>query len=130
MNAGVFPKALTVAVVLACGAPGPIQADPKIKLEPKHIDLGVIEEGSRFERFVEVTNVGDGVLVITDVKTSCGCTAATVDGVVELSANESQKIRVTFDSKNMDGHVKKNVVISSTDPVLPKVSVPLEADAG
>jgi Protein of unknown function (DUF1573) len=129
MSVRVFPmRALAAALALACGGAAVAHADPSIMLNPTHIDLGVIQEGTQYERFIEVSNRGDGTLVVTDVKTSCGCTAATVDGVVELTKGQTQKIRVTFDSKHMDGHVKKNVIISSNDPALPKVSVPLEAD--
>jgi Protein of unknown function (DUF1573) len=114
--------ALAALLVLAAGN---ATAAPSIRVNPPEINLGQIESGTTYERTLEVTNAGDGVLVITDVKTSCGCTAAAVDGVVELTNGQSQTVRVSFDSKNMDGEIHKNVIISSTDPELPKVSVPL-----
>ncbi|MBZ0270211.1 DUF1573 domain-containing protein [bacterium] len=121
-------KAATSAAALAALfglAAGGAMAAPSIRVNPPQIELGQIESGMTYERTVEVTNAGDGILVITDVKTSCGCTAAAVDGVVELAAGQKQTVRVTFDSKNMDGEIHKNVIISSTDPELPKVSIPL-----
>jgi hypothetical protein len=103
-------------------------AAPTIQVEPSAIDLGVIQAGNVFERFVEVTNAGDGTLVIEDVQTSCGCTAASVDGVVELGPGVTQKVRVTFDSKDMDGTIKKNVTIKTNDPEMPAFIVELHAD--
>jgi hypothetical protein len=107
---------------------GTATAEPRLFVEPKEIDLGVIQEGNSFERFLEISNAGDGVLVLEDVKTSCGCTAAAVEGVVELTAGQSQKIRVTFNSKNMDGDITKKVTISTNDPITPQVSVNLKAN--
>ncbi len=118
-------SALSAAVALSATSAA---AAPTIQVEPSKIDLGVVQEGNVFERFVEVTNVGDGTLVIEDVKTSCGCTAAAVDGVVELSAGVMQKVRVTFDTKNMDGTVKKNVKIHTNDPAMPEYIVEVHAD--
>lgn len=114
--------------LLALALTSPSAAAPSVQVKPGKIDLGVIEEGQFFERFLEVSNGGDGVLVLEDVKTSCGCTAAAVEGIAELRAGESQKVRVTFDSKNMDGTVKKRVTITTNDPALPQVAVDLVAE--
>jgi hypothetical protein len=103
-------------------------ADPKAEVAPMTIELGKIDEGGSFERFVEVKNVGDGVLVLEDVKTSCGCTAAAVDGVTELKAGESQKVKVTFSSKGMEGVITKKVSIFTTDPEHKQIDVTLSAD--
>lgn len=124
----IVPVRFALSAVLIGSLASIASADPILKVEPIQIDLGVIQEGNLFERFLEVSNIGDGVLVIQDVKTSCGCTAVAVDGIVELEAGESQKIRVTFDSKNMDGGITKRVTISSNDPKMPKAVIKLIAD--
>jgi len=115
---------LVLAIVPATGA----KADPKAWIEPTELDLGSIEENQIFERFVEIKNVGDGILVVEDLKTSCGCTAAAVDGAVELAAGASQKVRVTFNSKGMDGAIKKTVTISTNDPAQAHHKVTIVAD--
>jgi hypothetical protein len=91
-------------------------AAPKASIEPMEIDLGNVEEGQSFERFVEITNAGDGILVLEDVKTSCGCTAAALDGVAELRAGDTERITITFNTKNLEGEVAKNVTVSTNDP--------------
>lgn len=111
---GSVPAFALLALALVAS---PASADPKAWVDPVEIDLGVIEEGKLFERYVEVKNVGDGVLVIEDLKSSCGCTAAAVDGAVELTAGKSQRVRLTFNSKGMDGPVHKSVTMQTNDPV-------------
>lgn len=109
-------------------AAGAALAAPKIFVDPTEIDLGVIEEGKLFERYIEVKNVGDGTLVVEDLKTSCGCTAAAVDKAVDLTAGVSQKVRVTFNTKGMDGSVHKSITITTNDPEQPTTEVRLTAD--
>ena len=107
-------SALTLLALLGStllASPG--WAAPEAQVEPMEIDLGTVNAGSSFERFLTLTNVGDGTLVLEDVKTSCGCTAASVDGIVELGAGESEQIRVTFNSKNFEGPVTKKVTITT-----------------
>lgn len=116
------------AVLLALALPAVSKAEPQATVEPKTIELGEIEEGGQYERYLELTNTGDGVLTLEDVKTSCGCTAAAVDTDVELKAGETQKIRVTFNSRNMEGGVTKKVTIRTNDPVNPSLEVVLRAN--
>ena len=46
----------------------------KIEFKNETIDYGEIEKGSDGVRVFEFTNNGDAPLVISDVKSSCGCT--------------------------------------------------------
>jgi hypothetical protein len=121
----------TTVAALAAAAwllPSAALAAPTVQIEPDEIDLGTIDEGNLYERFVTITNAGDGVLVLEDIKTSCGCTAAAVDGVVELTSGESQEVRLTFNSKNMDGEIHKKVTIFTNDPKQPQSVVMLKGD--
>jgi hypothetical protein len=103
-------------------------AAPKAQIDPHEIQLGRIEEGGEFERFVEVKNLGDAVLIIEDVETTCGCTAATVDGVVELQPGQAEKVRVKFNSRGMEGAVTKRVTIVTNDPEARRTEIQLKAD--
>ncbi len=120
--------------VLACGAAlwlgfaARASADPKAFVEPTTVDLGIVEEGKLFERYVEIKNVGDGVLLLEDLKTSCGCTAAAVDGEVELTSGKSQKVRLTFNTRNMDGPVEKRVTLTTNDPSQRHFEVKIKAN--
>jgi hypothetical protein len=101
---------------------------PKAQVTPAKIELGQINEGNTFERVLELKNVGDGKLILEDVKASCGCTTAAVDGTVELDAGEIENIRVTFNSKGMEGQVTKQVTVTTNDPEHKQMEVILTAD--
>lgn len=64
---------LLVAVVF--GATVYAQSGPKIEFKTETIDYGTVKKGEdNGIRIFEFTNTGDAPLVISDVKTSCGCT--------------------------------------------------------
>ena len=47
----------------------------KIEFESKTIDYGTIEKGSDGIRVFKFKNTGNAPLIVSDVKSSCGCTA-------------------------------------------------------
>jgi hypothetical protein len=110
-RSGLWAFILTCAVLV-----GVAQAAPKAKVEPLVLDLGEIDEGPQFERTITLTNVGDGLLVLENLNTTCGCTAAATDGTVELKGGESKEIRITFSSKGQDGETKKKITLTTNDP--------------
>jgi translation initiation factor 1 (eIF-1/SUI1) len=113
----------SVAAPLSSGG-----AAPKAQVTPTKIELGQINEGNTFERVLELKNVGDEKLILEDVKASCGCTTAAVDGTVELDPGEVESIRVTFNSKGMEGQVTKQVSVYTNDPEHRQLEVNLTAD--
>jgi hypothetical protein len=125
---GAWRAAALAAAAALLTLPAVSEAEPKAVLDPATIELGEIEEGGEYERFVELRNAGDGVLTLEDVKTSCGCTAAAVDTDVKLKAGESQKIRVTFNSRGMEGGVTKKVTVKTNDPMTPSMEIVLKAN--
>ncbi len=46
----------------------------KISFKEDTVDYGTIAKGSDGVRVFEFTNTGDAPLIISDVKSSCGCT--------------------------------------------------------
>jgi hypothetical protein len=115
-----------LSVALGLGAADAVAA-PKVQVDPPTIELGTIDEGNSYERFVEVKNVGDGLLVIEEVKSSCGCTAAAVAGMTELKPGQTEKVKVTFNSKGIDGSTTKKVTIVTNDPDAKYTEVTLKA---
>ena len=65
-------KILLVALVALVSLAA--QAQAKIEFKSETIDYGQIDKGSDGLRVFEFTNTGDQPLVISDVKSSCGCT--------------------------------------------------------
>jgi hypothetical protein len=78
------------------------------------IDLGVIRQNNPVEVSYSFTNTGSDPIVITDVQTSCGCTAAK-HSEEPVKPGESSKITVTYNAKNQGVFQKTITVKTSTD---------------
>jgi hypothetical protein len=88
-----------------------VQAQAKISFKEETIDFGKIAKGSDGVRVFEFTNTGDKPLIITDVKSSCGCTVPKKpDGPVAPGA--SSTIQVKYDT-NRVGPIRKTVTVYS-----------------
>lgn len=100
----------------------------KIELSTTSFDLGDInpDEGIRTETFF-VRNIGNSLLQITSVSTSCGCTKAEVESN-EILPGEETKLLVTYDPRvhpNLTGPIKRIVYVQSNDPLLKEVELEL-----
>ncbi len=105
---------------------------PKIKLNTQTFDLGDInpDEGIRTETFY-VKNVGDELLKIVSVSTSCGCTKAEVESH-EILPGEQSKLTVNYDPlvhPGLTGEIKRIVYIKSNDPSNQEVELELTGNS-
>ena len=83
----------------------------KITFNSDTVDYGTIAKGSDGVRVFEFTNTGDAPLIITDVKSSCGCTVPKKpDGPIAPGASSS--IEVKYDT-NRVGPIRKTITVSS-----------------
>ena len=86
----------------------------KIEFKSETIDYGVIEKGSDGVRVFEFTNTGDAPLIVSDVKSSCGCTIPKKpEGPV--MPGETGKIEVKYDTNRVNPIRKAITVISNAD---------------
>lgn len=86
-------------------------AQAKISFKAETVDYGEIAKGSDGVRVFEFTNTGNAPLIITDVKSSCGCTVPKKpDGPVAPGA--SSTIQVKYDT-NRVGPIRKTVTVYS-----------------
>lgn len=92
---------------------------PKIQFEKTLHDFGKIKEGTIVEYTFKYKNVGSEVLEVNHVRTSCGCTAAVINGK-SLKPNEEGTLKVEFDSSNREGVVTRTITLSSNDPSEPQ----------
>jgi hypothetical protein len=76
------------------------------------IDLGSIEYNKPVVVAFEFTNNSDEPLVIKNVKTSCGCTAANYDNTV-IKPGEMSKIEVTYNAKSQ-GFFSKTIDVTTS----------------
>lgn len=89
---------------------------PAIEFEKSEHDFGTIEQGQVVRYDFSFTNTGDGNLIITNVKASCGCTVA--DYPKEpIAPGEGGVIPVEFNSRGRSNTFNKTVtVFANTSP--------------
>lgn len=86
-------------------------AQAKINFKSDTVDYGEIAKGSDGVRVFEFTNIGNAPLIISDVKSSCGCTVPKKpDGPIAPGA--SSTIQVKYDT-NRVGPIRKTITVYS-----------------
>ncbi len=87
-----------------------------LDFETTLVDWDTIRMGENFTQVFRYTNTGKRPAIISNVQTSCGCTATkyTTD---PIAPGESGQIEVTFNSTGRLGYQKKSInVIGNTYP--------------
>ncbi len=95
------------------------QETAKIEFKSETIDYGEIERGSDGVRVFEFTNTGDAPLVISDVKSSCGCTIPKKPEE-PIMPGKVGKIEVKYDT-NRVGPIRKAITVTSNADTPTKV---------
>lgn len=92
---------------------------PKLVFVPESRSIGIVPPYSVkiFELVVE--NRGDAELILKEAAPSCSCTTVSSAFEKVVKPGGKSKIRVTFNSRNFQGMVKKSVLVSSNDPIHP-----------
>ncbi|MBK7867459.1 MAG: DUF1573 domain-containing protein [Ignavibacteriales bacterium] len=91
-------------------------AGAKIKFEKSQHDFGIIKEGIVVDHIFKFVNIGKMDLEIRDIRTSCGCTAASPSKKV-FKPGESGELKVSFDSKNRSGRTSRTITLITNDEV-------------
>ena len=109
-------KNIILSVLLIVISSGNIIAQddtgPSLKfIESKH-DFGDIIQGDIVEHHFEFTNVGNAPLLISNIITTCGCTAPTWPKE-PIKPGEKGKIKIVFTSSGKIGKQNKVVTIIS-----------------
>jgi len=94
--------------------------------ETQH-DFGKVNEGGKVDYTFRFMNKGVSELVIKDVKSSCGCTAALLSNS-NIKPGQEGTIKVEFDTKNRSGKNSKTVTVQSNDPKDPTKILTIYAD--
>lgn len=88
-----------------------IQAQADISFESETIDYGRISKGSDGVRVFKFTNTGNADLIISDVKSTCGCTVPEKPKG-PIAPGKSGEIKVKYDTKRV-GPIRKTVTVYS-----------------
>jgi Protein of unknown function (DUF1573) len=97
---------------------------PKIQFAETNFDFGKAAQSTAVKHIFKFTNVGTDTLKITQVKTSCGCTAAESSKII-LPQKDGQ-IEVTYNTGSQQGKVSKTVYVFSNDIESPQRSVSIQ----
>lgn len=85
---------------------------PKIVFKESSFDFGDINQGDVVEHVFDFENTGNEPLILSDVKTTCGCTAPSWPRQ-PIGPGESGKITVKFNSRGKVGMQNKIITVLS-----------------
>jgi len=101
---------------------------PKIYFPYPKFDFHNVDEGPDITHLFHFRNRGKSTLVISDVHTSCGCTAAVVqpEDKKQILPGEPGVIKVTYHTQGRPGHATKIITVTTNDPVNPSFQLQLD----
>ena len=85
-----------------------------ISFDKMEHDFGTIDKGAPQETIFTFTNNGDAPLIITDTKTSCGCTTPKFPKDTPIAPGESGEIEVRFNGQGNGAITKTITVMANT----------------
>jgi len=117
-------KILFLIAVLFISVGAFAQKGPKIEFKNDTVDYGTTtKEDDNGLRTFEFTNTGDAPLIITDVKSTCGCTVPTKPKD-PIAPGKTGKIEVKY---NMNpGPIRKTITVMSNAVNVPDGTVALK----
>ncbi len=101
------------------------KVEPKIAIidfAMETVDYGTIAQDSDGTRTISFTNTGDAPLIITDVKSSCGCTVPSYSKAPILP-NKTGEITVKYKTSKVGAFHKTITVLSNATEASKKISI-------
>lgn len=83
----------------------------KIEFKTDTIDYGTIEKGSDGVRVFEFTNTGTAPLIVSDVKSTCGCTVPKKPDA-PIMPGQTGEISVKYDTNRVNP-IRKTITVTS-----------------
>ena len=87
----------------------------------KKVDFGVIATGSEAKKYVEVHNIFDRAVHISNVRTTCGCSAAAL-GKQTLQPGEKASVEVKMNTSKFRQRKDSNLIITFDKPRLTQIN--------
>ncbi|TAF32184.1 MAG: DUF1573 domain-containing protein [Cytophagales bacterium] len=103
---------LSVLVLMLSFVPVPAEDASEISFNEVSYDFGSVREGRVVEKVFVYKNTGNLPLILTGVRTTCGCTA-TEWSQTPLEPGKSAQIKVKFDTMGKVGKQNKSITIIS-----------------
>ena len=92
----------------------------------RKIDFGVIATGSEAKKMIEVRNVYAAAVHISDVSTTCGCSAAAT-GKKTIPPGESTYVEVQMNTQKFSRRKDSNLIIKFDSPQFAELRIPISA---
>ena len=92
-----------------------VLAAPALVVDSITHNFGEVVQGSKITETFRFRNAGDEVLEISNLRSSCGCTAALLTSR-RLAPGAMGELTLTFNSRGFRGPVQKRVTFSTNDP--------------
>ena len=124
-NKGKLPSDLVNNPITADGSTN-LDGLPKFKFVTTEHDFGKLIEGVKVSFKFKYKNIGGADLIISQVKTSCGCTASSYSKD-PIPPGASGVIELTFDSNRQPGMNFKNAtIVANTQPNIVELKISAE----
>lgn len=91
------------------------KAVPVMSFDKAEHDFGTIEQGTAQETVFTFTNTGSGPLIITDAKSSCGCTVPQYPKNTPVAPGETGEMVVKFNGSGQNQVTKTITVKANTE---------------
>jgi len=90
------------------------EKSPGLQFEYLHHDFGKADEGASVEMEFPFINTSSDIITVTNVKASCGCTAAQLQKKT-FAPGEGEAIKSTFNTKDRTGTQHKTITVTTDD---------------
>ena len=104
---------------------GPAYAASRLVAPEAAWNAGVVAKGEAIRHSFVVRNEGTTDLHLTEVRPSCGCTAAEFDRVI--GPGKAGRITLVVETKGFQGPISKSALVLSDDPAAPQTSLLVNA---
>jgi len=102
--------------------------NPKIVFNETLFDFGDVEREVELKYAFKFENQGKGILIISNVKASCGCTGVILDNKKNFEEGGTGEIKIVFNTQGKYGTQIKTVSVYSNDPVRPNIVLTIKCN--
>ncbi len=85
---------------------------PVVAFDKAEHDFGTIENGTPVETIFKYTNSGNSMLVVSNIKSTCGCTVPS-SWTKEVAPGETGEFSVKFNGKGNGNKVSKSITMTT-----------------
>ena len=125
-RAVIHPLLLAAATLVLGAVPAQAQEWAEKMFNQKTIDFGHIARGANAVHLIKVKNLYKEDVHISNVRTTCGCSAAT-PSKNRIGSLEESIISVTMDTLRFSQRKDSNVIVTIDQPYFAEIRIPVTA---